>query len=307
MLALRDRLKNLYGEYDRYILPVIKYALALFSFISINRMLGYMQPLNNVVLILALSAVCGILPWNGIPVLGVLLVILHCFGLGMEVGVCAVVLYMVLLIFYFRFVPGDGLALVLTAATCNLGFPGIVPIGLGLMRGPVSALTAVCGMISWFFIRVVNEIAAPMKLSPDASLLSVVQGMLEGMMNNRELLLYVLVFGVVVLVVSLIKSTGVSWCAELAVLLGGVLQVALAVLLAGLLGAELNLTSFMMGTVLAVLVSLLLNWLVYDVDYKRAEYLQFEDDTYVYYVKAIPKKCTGPEAVEETLPESEQE
>lgn len=293
MLRLRDQLKDLYAEYSIYILPVIKYALALFTFISINRMLGYLEPLNQVALVLILSAVCALLPWNTIPVLGVLLVILHCFGLGPEVGACAAALYMILLIFYFRFVPGDGLALTLTAATCSVGVPGVVPLGLGLMRGPVSALTAAGSMISWFFILTVKEIAEPLKYSPDSSMLDVVQAMLAGMVDNRRMLVYVVTFAAVVLSVSLIRSSGISRSWELAIAAGAVLQAGLFLVLSQMLAVETDTAAFLAGTVIAAAISCVLAFFVYNVDYKGAEHYQFEDDDYVYYVKAIPKKTSG--------------
>lgn len=293
MLVLRDKLQNLYAEYDLYILPVIKYAMALFNFITINRALGYMDALNNVVLVLIMSAACALLPWNAIPVIGIMMVILHCFGLGLEVGACAVALYMILLIFYFRFVPGDGLALTLTIATSSIGYPGIVPIGLGLMKGPASALTAVCSMISWVFISMVRDVVAPMKYTMESSLLDTVKAIIENMLNNRLLLVYVITFAAVVLIVSVIRKAGFSWSWEIAILLGGIVQVGLYAVLCSLMSVEEDLISFLIGTGIAMAVSFVLAFFVYNVNYKGAEHLQFEDDEYIYYVKAIPKKTSG--------------
>lgn len=289
MLAFRDKLKNIYAENDLYILPVIKYAVALFTFISINQILGYMEPLNNMILVLVLSAFCAIFPWNTIPLIGVIMVILHCFGLGLEVGACAAVLYLILLIFYFRFVPGDGLALTLTTATCGAGFPGIVPIGLGLMRGPVSALTAVCSTISWVFITVVKEVAVPMKFASDSSMLDVVRAVIEGMLNNKMLLVNVVTCAAVVLIVSLIRSSGISWSWEIAIVVGAIAQIGLTLALGNILEQKPDMVSLLAGTGVAALISFILAFFVYNVDYKGAEHYQFEDDEFVYYVKAIPK------------------
>ena len=43
------------------------------------------------------------------------------------------------------------------------------------------------------------------------------------------------------------------------------------------------------GTIVSVLLTLVLEFFVFAVDYSRTERLQFEDDEYVYYVKAVPK------------------
>ncbi len=292
MRTLRDQLKNMYAEYDRFILPVVKFALAMLTFLCINREIGYLEPLNNALLILVLCAICAILPWNAIPVIGVGMIILNCFGVGMETGACAAALYLILLIFYFRFVPGDGLALTLTAASCSFGLPGLVPVSLGLMRGPVSAFTAVCSMISWFFIKTVQDVAVPMKASPDYSTLDVVNGILEGMVNNKELLAYVITFAAVVLFVSLIRSSGFSWSWEIAIAAGAAIQILLLFLLGSILAIEVDMASMLLGTLIAAAVSVLLMYFVYDVDYRGAERYQFEDDEYVYYVKAIPKKVS---------------
>lgn len=292
MLAFRDKLKNVYAEYDMYILPVIKYAMALFTFISINRIMGYMDFLNNVILVLILSAGCAILPWNAIPVIGITMVILHCFELGLEVGACAIVLYLILLIFYFRFVPKDGLALTLTAASCQIGYPGIVPIALGLTRSPASALTAICSMISWFFISTVKEIAVPMKYSTDSSMLDVVKAMVESMLSSKLLFVYCITFAAVVLIVSLIRSSGISWSWEIAIIFGGVLQAGLFTVLGNIMGIPQDTTQFLIGTLVSVLISFVLAFFVYNVDYKGSERFRFEDDEYVYYVKAIPKKTS---------------
>ena len=37
------------------------------------------------------------------------------------------------------------------------------------------------------------------------------------------------------------------------------------------------------------LLAFVLQFFVFNVDYSRTEYVQFEDDEYYYYVKAIPK------------------
>ena len=43
------------------------------------------------------------------------------------------------------------------------------------------------------------------------------------------------------------------------------------------------------GTIISVLVAKVVEFFVFSVDYSRTEKVQFEDDDYYYYVKAIPK------------------
>ena len=45
----------------------------------------------------------------------------------------------------------------------------------------------------------------------------------------------------------------------------------------------------MLGAFGGVVISLVLYLFVFAVDYSRTQFVQFEDDEYYYYVKAVPK------------------
>lgn len=62
------------------------------------------------------------------------------------------------------------------------------------------------------------------------------------------------------------------------------------------LGVEISYGSLIFGNILAAIVGMILELFLFSVDYARSERLQFEDDEYYYYVKAIPKVAvTTPE------------
>ena len=46
LLELKQKIKNLYGQYEIYLLPVIKFAVALVYFIWINAIYGIHEPVK---------------------------------------------------------------------------------------------------------------------------------------------------------------------------------------------------------------------------------------------------------------------
>ena len=44
-----------------------------------------------------------------------------------------------------------------------------------------------------------------------------------------------------------------------------------------------------LGHVFAIIIGLVLHLFIFSVDYSATEMVQFEDDDYYYYVKAVPK------------------
>ncbi len=63
------------------------------------------------------------------------------------------------------------------------------------------------------------------------------------------------------------------------------------VILIGDLMFDTNVSLFgvIVGTIFAFLLTTVLQFFVFHVDYSRTEKVQFEDDEYYYYVKAVPK------------------
>ena len=120
---LRKRLEIFYAQYDIYVLPALKFLLGLFVYLGINSLLGYMEQLDNIFVVLVLALISAVLPLNGIVVFGFLLCTAHCFGLGLEVGACAAILYLLMALLYFRFVPGDA------AGPGNAPGTGFGPVG----------------------------------------------------------------------------------------------------------------------------------------------------------------------------------
>ncbi len=54
-------------------------------------------------------------------------------------------------------------------------------------------------------------------------------------------------------------------------------------------GVSTSFGSLILGSVMAIVVGMILEVFFFSVDYSRSENLQYEDDEYYYYVKAVPK------------------
>ena len=54
-------------------------------------------------------------------------------------------------------------------------------------------------------------------------------------------------------------------------------------------GVPAALLEMVVGMLVSAALAALYNFFIFSVDYSRTEYVQFEDDDYYYYVKAVPK------------------
>ena len=52
LLEFKQKIKGIYAQYEMYLLPLLKFVLALIYFIWINTNMGYMTALDNIFIVL---------------------------------------------------------------------------------------------------------------------------------------------------------------------------------------------------------------------------------------------------------------
>ena len=57
-----ENFKRFYNKYDTYLVPALKFIVALVSFFMLNASIGYMEKLNNPVIAVLISVICAFLP-----------------------------------------------------------------------------------------------------------------------------------------------------------------------------------------------------------------------------------------------------
>ena len=112
---------------------------------------------------------------------------------------------------------------------------------------------------------------------------------LNQLVGNKEMYLVLVIFVIAALMVYLIRRLDIEHAWTIA-LMSGILFEMIG-LTAGyiLLGISGRTVGVIAGSIVSGLIAFLIEFLFFNLDYSRTEKLQFEDDEYYYFVKAIPK------------------
>ena len=291
LLEIKEKLIRFYGKNEIYLLPVIKFVFALFTFLMINNSIGYMKFISRTPVALILALVCSVIPVNGMIVLAALVSLLDFYALSLEVCLVGLLLFAVIYFIYFRFAPKSGFNAILTPICFKLHIPYIVPVGTGLLSEAYSVISVACGTVLYFFIRGVGENANALGSAAeesDSSASKIVIA-LNQLVGNKEMYLVLVIFVIAALMVYLILRLDIEHAWTIA-LMSGILFEMIG-LTAGylLLGISGRTVGVIAGSIVSGLIAFLIEFLFFNLDYSRTEKLQFEDDEYYYFVKAIPK------------------
>ena len=289
LLEIKQAIRKFYIKNEVYITYLWKFLLALISIAVINNKLGYMSSLNNIAIVLMASLLCAILPANFIVFIAAVFIIGHLFALAPECAVIALIVFALMFLLYFRFSPKDTLAVLLTPLLFFLHIPYVVPIAAGLLGTPASIISVSFGLVISYMISYFSaKTTGAGSENVEAAALEF-KSMITGMLGNKAMIVMIAAFAITIAVVYIIRRSSVDNCWKIAIASGAIALVIVAIIGAVATKADISIAGVIIGTIISAILTLVIEFFSFNLDYSRTEKVQFEDDDYYYYVKAVPK------------------
>lgn len=295
VLEIRDMVIRIYKGYESYFRIIFKFLVAFFVFGYVNSNLGYFPVLNNMGIRLVLSLICGIVPSSIFVLLVAIVTLLHLYRLSLVMMLLAFVVFVVFYFLYLKFAPNHGVLMLLIPVLMPLNLHFIIPLIAGLFFSPFTIVPVACSFIMMSVVHYIIE-AAPMVEDAGTNIEAIVaayQQVIDNVLANREMVLYAVVFALIIVLTYVVSRFpfDYAWYAGIG---AGMLAGIIGLLVGGnMLGVSVSAGGVIIGSILSALFTALIQFMSCTVDYAHKEFVQFEDDDYVYYVRAIPKTGNG--------------
>lgn len=289
LLVIREQLKRLCSKYEVYLVPVGKFITAMVTFLIINGNIGYMEKLAKFPIVLILGLLCSFLPLNFIVIFGAVLSLAHIYELSLECALIVAIIYILMFLLYFRFSPKDTFVVILTPICCVLQIPYAIPLALGLVGTPASVVSVSCGVIVFHILKYIKESANALLALDADGMVSKIKYLIDGILGNKAMFVMVIAFSVTVILVYVIRRMNIDYSWTIAMIVGGLTDILILLIGDLMYTTNISILGVILGSVVAFGVVKVIQFFVFNVDYTRTERVQFEDDEYYYYVKAVPK------------------
>ena len=252
----------------------------------INRYFGYLDILDNVLLLLLVSALCAFMPLSGSSVVVGVAMVLNLTGLSVSIALVFLILLVVsyLLCGFYR--SKKNYYVTAIPVMRQLYIPYFAPLEAGML-GTVNDLSAViCGGVVSFYLNDVRTNAA--SIMDEASEVNAATLLLD-MVQNKMFYIYMVALITLFLTVYGVKFLRIEYAWILSVVFGVLAE--FLIMLGGyiFLGLQNRIPQLVWGNIITLVFGLILTFFFRDLDYNRVERVQFEDDEYYYYVTAVPK------------------
>ena len=288
----------------------LKFILGLVVFNTINANIGFMERATSGMITLVLAIISALLPLAVMVLSAVGLILLHFNELGLAIVIITVVVFLMLYIFYFRFTPGRTWVILFVPLAFYFNVPFVIPVVFGLLSTPVMVVPAMAGTVVFYLLSFVQHMQAMLYAEGGLDyvqgaevLYNGEEGLVDGLVENLEYIvefitviltnheqwLMAFILGIGVLLVYAVRTRSFMHCWKVAYI-GYIMWFLFAVRFVG--GTmEIYIPSDIMwrSAIVALILGVVLEFMFFKVDYSKTQYMQFDDNDYYYYVKAIPK------------------
>lgn len=296
ILEFRARVCELYQKFQLIIDPIFKFLLSFLVLRTLNTVIGYDPRLGSTLVTLILSLLCAFTPSAVLALVCMLLTVAHVFYVNMVLAMFVALILLVLYCFFLRFTPKYGFVMIAIPVLFLFRVPYMVPLLMGLIATPVTILPMACGIFFYSMISVIQNAAS---LQVDLSnfntedVMLLVNNVVDNLISNKEIIFTILLYAVILTIVYIIRRLEFDYAFELSILVGVVVSIFGHMLLDSRYPLEHGMGSVVLFNLLAGILVLVIYFFMRVLDYTAAEHVQFEDDDYYYYVKAVPKIKVG--------------
>ncbi len=290
LLEIRNIVIDTYRKVRFFVNPVIKFIIALLVFSNINSAIGFNPDFAKTSIVLVLSLISAVTPGGVMVFLAMVLALLHVYYASLFLSIIVLMIFIVLYAALMRFSNGNAIVAVLVPLLAPLNLHFAVPMVLGCVATPVSVLPCACGVVFYYLIDIIKTVSG--KVIEDINLDEIItyyKDILDVIIGQKEMYIVIIVFALVIIVVFLLRRLPFDYSFLISVGVGAAVNI--IGLLVGSLKFDLSISvgSIIFMSIICAVITMASDFMKRVLDYTAIEHVQFEDDDFYYYVKAVPK------------------
>ena len=299
LLRVRNYIEGLYNRHTALVSYVVRLVLMFLCLLAMKNALGFNELLSEWWFVIAFAVMCAFLKIKYLIIAAGLYACLQAMSLSIEVGLALAALLALIYILYLRLEPGMGLAMLLIPLSMAVSMPVAIPLVLGTFAAMPAAVTVAVGSVVYYLLHYLAGAAAVISGYAGSELFTQLNVYVTGIVTYRALLYNTIILVLVFLVVYYAKRINHPRAGDLSVTIGAgvylVLKLSCEMLFGTITFARLWMV--LLGTAAGLVIALVAHNIILPLDFSRVESAEFEDEEYVYYVKAIPKASISREEV----------
>lgn len=287
LYGIRRALKEAYRTNASMMSIAYRCTMIFIALLTINNMVGMVTVLKNPVTTFVISLLLGMLPLVFATAIVAVIAIVHIFKISMLVGIVCAIVFSLLGILSLRLAPGNNNIGMGSFIFAGFGGTFAAPVALSMTSNSMAVIPMVSGLLSYRVLEIIKQSKAELL---ELTLTEGVVEFLQNLMDDKILILTVILSSISYLTATVFKILPIVESWKIGLIVAALINVVGGFLGEVLLGTKIGITTILLYSIAGIVIGLIIEVFVHNVEYRSTEVLNFEDDEYFYYVKAVPKK-----------------
>ena len=289
LIEFREMLLKIYQKIRFILNPVVKFIMSWIVFTYINDSIGFDPRFTKTIIVLGLSAVCAVTPAGVLVFFAMVLTLLHIYSVSLFLAVLLLLVFIILYGLLMRFSPKQVAAAVAVPVLAKYNLHYCVPILMGSISNPLSILPTSCGVMIYYIMKIVKDATSRTVEFELDDVVQLYTDVFDAIIDCKQMIIVVVVFALVIATVWFLRKFSFDYSFEISIAAGVVITI-IGFLVADLkFDVTVKIGTLIFMSIISGFVAMLCDYMKRVLDYTAIERVQFEDDDYYYYVKAVPK------------------
>ncbi len=290
LLEWKEKIAAFYGKYQKAISAAVRFTLAFAVFLSILLQISTQEMWQQLITALVPALFCLFLPYGTISIFAVGEAVILAWFLDAGVGIAMLLIALASVLLYFVFRPEYGCLAGVSVFLCLTGIPGALPVAAGLLCGPTALIPMVLGVLYYDCISVIQtNFSALSSFSTAMDETEKISYFLERSAANSRAMVVGIAYAAAFLTTWVIRRRPFSRSAGIATASGMIVYILVVLAASVFFSASVSTAGMVAGCSIGTVAAVLIILMNFTMDGSLTETLEYEDENYHYYVKAVPK------------------
>lgn len=292
LLVLKTRIKDLYEKHYKVVRPMLKILISAGVLGSILYQYPFSPGLAYyaVPLVIVLALFCGFIPDIAVVCVASVLMIAEVASASAVSAFALFVLIVIYFLLFGRYAERQSYIVLLIPLLWEMNLAYTVPVIVALFFSPAMIPACAAGILVRYFLTGVRQYFLLSQSTVDTgNTMAGLQYIFDYIAENREMVIYMFTFCAAYLFVYIVRKGRYNHASQIGIFAG------LVTCMAGVISGDIfwsvgsDIKKLLLGVAASALIAYVVQFFRMSLDYTGVRKLQFEDDEYFYYVKAVPK------------------
>lgn len=299
LLIIRNRIETFYNRFSTFLRFALRLLISFFILLAVNNSLGYNTLLSQLWFIIVFSVVCAFVNIRVLPIILGAFTSIQIASLSVGIGLTTFVIMLVMYLLYLRLNAGYGYLMLLMLLMFVIRIPLVIPLVLAVSAPMSSIFVVICGNILYYVLHYISVNSAMLIGYAPSGQIATASVFINGLLTYKEFIYTLLLMALVFIIVYYVKKTNMNHANDMAEAIGAGTYIIFLLITNVILNSLTfqRLRTILIGTVVALIVAILVENIIKPLDFSKAEMLEFDDEGYHYYVRAVPKVALDRETV----------